>query len=229
MIGRPAWLCFAKLALGLALASVVVGASGCAAIREFIARPLGRWQNDGRIQGVTTIAVLPVAFRGADDRYDCDLCPHRLVMAETSEAEAKLVTGLFYEALSKESKFVVLSYDTVEAHRGATMDDTALNLTKSERLDAIVVAALLEMRPRTGPPTHPTARGGASIYAAMLSVPKGDALWSQLFDGTKGRPTWIVRQADRLLGLRDVTHPTEDEIAEYGVNRLVKSMARAVR
>jgi len=216
----------ARLALVVVL---VLAMGGCAAVREFIARPLGRWQNKGRIEGVTTIAVLPVAFRGPDDRYDCDLCPHGLVMAETSRDQARLVTGLFYEALSKESKFRVLPYDTVEAHLAATMDATAVNLTKSERIDAIVVAALLEMRPRSGPPNRPTARGGASIYAAMLSVPKGEALWTQLFDGTKGRPTWIVRQADRLIGLRDSAHPTEDEIAEYGVNRLVKSMSGATR
>lgn len=204
-------------------------ASGCSAIREFIARPLGRWQKADRIEGVQTIAVLPVAFRGADARLDCDLCPHTLVMAETSADQARLVTALFYEALGHEPKFNVLPYDAVEAHRGSTMDETVLNLTKSEPINAIVVAALLEMRPRVGPPDAPISRGGASVYAAMLSVPGGQPLWVQLFDGTKRPSTWIVRQTDRLIGLRDPINPSEDEIAEYGVKRLVRSMAGAVR
>lgn len=212
----------------LAVGVVSLSLAGCASVRNFIAHPLGT--DESQAQGAAhTIAVLPFAYRTDDYRTECDMCPHGLVMAKTSERDARLVTALFYEALNNYPRFRIIPYRTVERHQHATMEDTVASLHDAQPFDVAVVGALLEVRDRIGDPRAPYRLGGASVYAAALAMPGGEPIWVQLFDGTKYPDHPVVQGAQRLMGWKDNDRqPTAEEIAEHGVKRLVKSMAKGL-
>ena len=81
------------LALGLLFASML---SACAAIDPYLPSFL-QAPSSGDPVPVRTIAVLPFAYRGPSDRFDCDVCPNPLVLSETSAETALLITAFFYE------------------------------------------------------------------------------------------------------------------------------------
>ena len=122
-----------------------------------------------------------------------------------------------------------MSYDTVERYWADTMDAMVAQLTEAQALDAIIVGALLEVRERLGDPRQPERLGGVSIYVAALQVPTGRPLWVQLYDATKQPPNVVYANAVRIVGWRDPAHYlTAREIAEHGIGKLVKSMAKAI-
>ena len=216
----------AALVVVLLVAGLV--APGCSRIQRNLPSFL-RPKSDSRPVPVRTIAVIPMAYRGADSRRDCDVCPNPLLMSETSRDKALLVTGFFYEALSAYPRFNVLSYETVARFEAPTMDQTLADLTAEYQLDAVLVGGILEMRPRRGDPRKPESTGGASIYAAVLDVGTGETVWAQFFDGTKVPDNIFYRTYTAMVSSYDNRRPTAEEIAEYGVQRMVKSMSKYVR
>jgi hypothetical protein len=151
-------------------------------------------------------------------------------MAPTSEADAQLATAFFYEQIARYPRFTIVPEQTTERYYADTMDETITRLTEAERVDTVVVGALLEIRPRIGDPRRPERLGGASVYAAALDVGTGDASWVELFDGTDQPPTRVWLEAERLVGRKDHDrYPTEYEVLEYGVRQLVASLEGSVR
>ncbi len=202
--------------------------SGCSSVRDFISHPLGGGNASGR--SAQRIAILPFAYRGAEDRRVCDVCPNELVMAQTSVSDAGLATSMFYEQLARYPRFSVVSEQTVARYEAATMDETIRRLTEAERVDAVVVGALLELRPRIGDPRRPERLGGASVYAVALDIGTGQPSWVELFDGTRQPPVRVWLEAERLIGLKDHDrYPTAYEILEYGVRQLAESLDGRVR
>lgn len=215
----------AALALCVLVASF---AAGCATVNRYLPSFLQSTSADDPVP-IRTIAILPFAYRGEDDRRDCDVCPNPLLMSKTSADSALLVTAFFYEALSRYPRFNVVPYETVERYEAESMDQMLADLTVDHRLDAVLVGGLLEMRKREGDPRAPSRTGGASIYAAVLDVGTGETVWAQLFDGTRYPPNILLKTYKKVTASVEDRRPTAEEVAEYGVTRMVKNMAGAVR
>ena len=215
----------AALALCLLLAGIV---SGCASVNRYLPSFL-RSKSDTTPVPVRTIAILPMAYRGEDSRRDCDVCPNPLLMSETSAESALLITAFFYEALSRYPRFDIVAYETVSRYQAETMDAMLADLTTDHQLDAVIVGGVLEMRPRQGDPRTPTKTGGASIYAAVLDVGTGETVWAQVFDGTKVPDNIFYKTYKSVVASYENRRPTAEEIAEYGVHKMVKNMSKYVK
>jgi hypothetical protein len=217
----------AKPVIGLALFAAL-GAAGCAEIQQYL-------PDNPLISGYATagstmrIAVLPFAYRGRDGSMPCDLCPDRVVMDVTGDADALLVTGFFYEQLARHPRLQIVPFERVEAAEGTTMRETLDRLAATEKLDAVIVGALLELRTRKGNPSDPEQRGGASLYVAMLRLPSGRPVWKRLYDRTPGRAGRIAREYESLVGSDDDKALTAEEVAQIGASRMVESLARSIR
>jgi hypothetical protein len=197
-------------------------------VRDFISRPLGG--RNAIAHRALRIAIVPLAYRDAASTRSCDVCPNDLVMAPTSTADAQLATAFFYEQIARYPRFTIVPEQTMERYYADTMDETITRLTEAERVDTVVVGALLEIRPRIGDPRRPERLGGASVYAAALDIETGEASWVEVFDGTDQPPTRVWLEAERLVGRKDHDrYPTEYEVLEYGVRQLIESLDGSVR
>jgi hypothetical protein len=198
---------------------------GCSTIEQIMPdNPLG----GSTVGKAARIAVLPFAYRGAGGVHACDLCPDTVVMARTSEDDALLVTAFFYEALTRHPRLQVVDFERIREVEGASMRDTLTRLAELEKLDAVIVGALLELRPRLGDPRDPEQRGGAAIYAALLDLPSGRLRWKRVYDRTPGRTGRAVRQYERLVVGEESKALSAYEVAQAGVERMVSSLARSM-
>jgi len=209
--------------IGALLIALTVLASGCSTVRRWLPGDL-----DSDKGPIKRIAVLPFAYRGAGGGVPCDLCPDRLVMAVTSEQDALLATAFLYEGLARHPRIQVIPYERVRQYQGATMRETLANLASKEHLDGAVVGALLEMRPRLGDPRDPKQRGGAAVYAALLDVASGEALWTRFYDRSPGRPGRIMHSYNKLVGEEEHAL-TADEATQAGIQGMVPSLVKALR
>jgi len=204
---------------------VVSSAAGCSTVRKYLPRnPFG----PGTAKHVRHIAVLPFAYRASDGVHPCDMCPDKLVMDVTSPEEALLITSFFYEALLGHPRIQIIPFETVQAAAGATMGETVERLSQTEKVDAVVVGALLELRERLGDPRSPSQRGGASVYAALVNLPSGHAAWKRLYDQSPGRPNTAIRQYERIVLGEESKTKTAEEVAHEGVARMVKSLVSSI-
>ena len=213
-----------RLLLGL----LAVAVTGCATIDPYLPSFL-RSPGSKKAVKMRSIAILPFAYRSEEVRRTCDVCPNPLIMTETSEESALLVTAFFYEALSRYPRFEIIPFETVSAYAADSMDEQLAQLTRDHRIDGVVVGGVLEMRERLGDPRHPTRTGGAAIYAAMPDVGSGEAIWAQYFEGTEYPPGFAYKTYKRLVDTVDERRPTAAEVAEYAVDRMVKSMSKSVK
>ena len=135
------------LASVIALAAIVA-AGGCQRIRPYLPdNPFISPEVPGKIR---TIAVLPFAYRDEQGGVPCTMCPNPVVMAPTSEDDALLVTAFFYEALTRHPRFQVVPPDVVARFMADTMEETTERLEVMQNVDAVLIGALLELRPRLG-------------------------------------------------------------------------------
>jgi len=212
-----------KRTVGLLLVCVVAFASGCSTVRRWLPGDFG--SDKGPIKRV---AILPFAYRAADGATPCDLCPDRVVMDVTSERDALLVTAFLYEGLARYPRIQVIPFDHVRASQGATMRETLSNLAEKEHLDAAVVGAVLELRPRLGDPREPKQRGGAAVYAALLDLPSGAPIWKRFYDRSPGSAGRIMHSYHRLVG-EDERAMTDEEAAQAGITGMVPALVKALR
>jgi len=200
--------------------------AGCSTVRQYLPdNPFSA----ARSTPVRTIAVLPFAYRAEDGTRACDLCPDTLVMDKTSEQDALLVTAFFHEALTRHPSLTVIPNERILAARGETMEQTLAVIAAEEEIDAVVVGALLELRPRLGDPRDPYQRGGAAIYAALIDMRSGNPVWKRVFDRTPPRPGRAVRQYARLVEGEIPKSYTAHEVSERAADSMVSSLVRAIR
>jgi hypothetical protein len=211
------------------LLSVVLAmpVAGCSTIERYV--PRGLLGDSGTAKRAARVAVLPFAYRDASGVKPCDLCPDKLVMDVTSRDDALLATAFLYEALARHPRLQIVPYESVQAVHGETMRETLTRLSETEKLDVVVVGALLELRERLGDPRDPEQRGGAAVYAAMLDLPSGRAVWKRLYDQTPGRATRPVREYERIVVGEESKAMTAREVVQVGIDRMASSLARAVR
>lgn len=214
----------AKILASLALLTLV---SGCTRIRPYLPEnPFISPEVPGEIQ---KIAVLPFAFRDESGIRPCTLCPNPVVMAPTSADDATLVTGFFYEALTRHPRFEVLPYDIVDRFGGDTMQQTMERLQVMEDIDAVLIGALLELRPRVGDPQNPEEAGGAAVYAALVDARSGRALWNRVFDRTQRGQNAAERSYDVIVGGGNLHWLGSQGIAQEAALEMMSHMARTVR
>jgi len=174
------------------------------------------------------VAVLPFAYRDAAATKTCDLCPDRVVMDLTSQDDALLATAFVYEGLARYPRIQVVPFERVRDAEGATMRETVTNLAAREELDAVIVGALLELRPRLGDPRAPTQRGGAALYVAVLDLPSGSPFWKRVYDRSPAPPGRILRGYHKVVGEEDHSF-TANEAMQGGIERMVPSLVQALR
>jgi hypothetical protein len=210
----------------IAVAAVVV-TGGCQRIRPYLPdNPFISPEVPGRIR---RIAVLPFAFRDEHGTVPCSMCPNPVVMAPTSEDDALLVTAFFYEALTRHPRFQVVPPDVVARFMADTMEETTERLDVMQNIDAVLIGALLELRPRVGSPQSPTEPGGAAIYVALIDAKTKAQLWNRVFDRTQGPQNAVERGYEVVVGEQDGHWLSAQGIAQDAALELVKTMARTVR
>jgi hypothetical protein len=214
-----------RVFLSCAALLLATATAACSTMRKYLPHQLF---GSSTVKHVRHIAVLPLAYRAPDGTHTCDMCPDRLVMDVTSQQDALLVTSFFYEALLGHPRLQIIPFETVQAAAGETMQETVTRLAETEKVDAVLVGALLELRSRLGDPREPTQRGGASVYAALLDLPSGHAVWKRLYDRSPGRPGTAIRQYERLVLGEESKTMTAEEVAHEGVARMVKSLVKSL-
>jgi hypothetical protein len=214
------------IAITLALVTVVV-AAGCQRIRPYLPdNPFVSPEVPGRIRRV---AVLPFAYRDEQGTVPCTMCPNPVVMAPTSEDDALLVTAFFYEALTRHPRFQVVPPDIVARFMADSMEETTERLEVMQNVDAVLIGALLELRPRLGSPQNPTEAGGAAIYVALIDAKTKAQLWNRVFDRTQRPQNAVERGYDVVVGGQNAHWLSAQGIAQDAALELVKTMARTVR
>lgn len=207
-------------ALSAALAvSTALGAVACSTI----------FGGDKDTREIRRIAILPFAYRAADGKHECDLCPDKLVMAKTSYDDAMLVTAFFHEALTTYPRLSILPYETVERFQGASMSESLDRLYAVEGIDAVLVGALMELRPREGDPRTPIAKGGAAVYAALVEPLTQRVLWSGYRDENQSSPPLTVRRVSEIVSGEPVRWRSDLGQAQEYARDLADEMARRIR
>ena len=208
-------------------AAAVVPAAGCQRIRPYLPdNPFVSPEVPGRIR---RIAVLPFSYRDEYGTVPCTMCPNPVVMASTSEDDALLVTAFFYEALTRHPRFQVVPPDIVARFMADTMEETTERLEVMQGIDAVLVGALLELRPRVGSPLDPSEPGGAAIYVALIDARTKAQLWNRVFDRTQRPENALERGYDVVVGDDSLHWLSARGIAQEAALELVKTMARTVR
>jgi len=214
------------IATALVLMTVVV-TTGCQRIRPYLPdNPFVSPEVPGRIR---RIAVLPFAYRDEHGTVPCTMCPNPVVMAPTSEDDALLVTAFFYEALTRHPRFQVVPPDIVARFMADSMEETTERLEVMQNIDAVLIGALLELRPRLGSPQSPTEPGGAAIYVALIDAKTKAQLWNRVFDRTQRPQNAVERGYDVIVGGANAHWLSAQGIAQDAALELVKTMARTVR
>jgi hypothetical protein len=202
-------------------------APGCNRIRPYL--PENPFVSPEVPSDIQKIAVLPFAFRDEVGIHPCTLCPNAVIMAPTSADDATLVTGFFYEALTRHPRFEVVPFDIVDRFIGDTMQQTVDRLQVMEDIDAVLVGALLELRPRIGDPQDPAEAGGAAVYAALLDARSGKQLWNLVFDRTQPPANAAEKGYEVVVGGGNLHWLSAQGIAQEAALEMMSNMARSVR
>ena len=177
-------------------------APGCNRIRPYL--PENPFVSPEVPSDIQKIAVLPFAFRDEVGIHPCTLCPNAVIMAPTSADDATLVTGFFYEALTRHPRFEVVPFDIVDRFIGDTMQQTVDRLQVMEDIDAVLVGALLDAR-------------------------SGKQLWNLVFDRTQPPANAAEKGYEVVVGGGNLHWLSAQGIAQEAALEMMSNMARSVR
>ena len=178
---------------------------------------------------VRRIAILPFAYRDAERTVRCSICPDKLIMAKTSQDQAMLVTAFFHEALTTYPSLSILPFETVERFRTDDMSETADRLYAVEGIDAVLVGALLELRPRRGDPREPTSRAGAALYAALVEPLTRRVLWSGYRDADQVPPPVTIQRISEIISGEPVRWRSDLGQSQVYAEELAEEMVKHIR
>jgi len=181
-----------------------------------------------KASGLRKIAILPTAYNGADGGYACDLCPESVVMQPTSAEAAKLVTAFLYESIARHPRFLVVRYETVATAAAKGMRAAAADLASRGQADAVLIAALVALRPRVGDDEKPEKPAGASLFASLVDSRNGTVLWSGTFDEDETARNWFLRRYDRVVGGVPRKWHSAEGFTETGVRSLIDDLVDEV-
>ncbi len=201
-----------RLMLTLALA---VTTAGCSSVD---------WWGGEETLGIRRIAILPMAFADPAGGRSCDLCPADLALEPTTAAQARLVTGFFYEAMARHPRYQVMPDREVAQLDGLSMRAASQKLAAEDRVDAVLVGALVDLREREGRVAQPTQPAGAAIHSILVDVQTGEPVWAQAFDRNDGGPGAIKRRFDVMVKGQSHRWVTALGVASEGANELVENL-----
>lgn len=179
--------------------------------------------------GLRKIAILPVAYVAADGGgYACDLCPPAVTMQPTSAQAARLVTAFFYENVARHPRLLTARYEPVAAAAARGMRAAASELAARGQADAVLIAALVALRPRVGDDDHPERPAGAALYAALVDSRSGAVIWSGTFDEDEEQPGSVRRLYGKLVGGVPYKWHSAEGFTEVAVKDLVEDLVDEV-
>ena len=178
--------------------------------------------------GLRKIAILPVAYVGEGGGYACDLCPESVKMQQTSAQAARLTTAFFYENVARHPRLLTARYETVAAAASKGMRAGATELAARGQADAVLIAALVALRPRVGNDHNPEHPAGAALFASLVDARSGAVLWSGTFDEDEQAPSSFKRMYRKFVGDVQPKWHTAEGFTEIGVKQLVESMVDKV-
>jgi hypothetical protein len=150
-------------------------------------------------------------------------------LAETSEEDALLVTAFFHEALTTYPVLTVLSSESVERFRTEDMAESVDRIFAVEAVDAVLIGALMELRPREGDPRTPTSPAGAAIYAALVEPMTIRVLWSGFRDADQKPPPVTFQRASEIISGEPIRWRSALGQAQIYTEQLAKEMAKHIR
>jgi len=178
----------------------------------------------GKIRGLENVAVLPFAYAKAGDGRACDLCPGVPVLHDSSREDALLVTGFFYEALSRYPRFVLLEPGAADALADVTMADGLELVRIRGNVDAIVVGALVETRELRTKRNGDLQPAGVHLYAALIDVATGAVRWHGAFDADEKPEGRVEARLDRIIYGQPRRWSSAIGFAQSGARTLVREM-----
>lgn len=178
--------------------------------------------------GLRKIAIFPVAYADAGGGYGCDLCPESVKMEPTSAAAARLTTAFFYENVARHPRFLTVRYETAVAAASKGMRAAAADLSARGQADAVLIAALVALRPRVGDDEAPEQPAGAALFASLVDARSGEVLWSGTFDRDEKARNRFGRFYDKVVGGVPRKWHSAEGFTEVGVKDLVEDMVDEV-
>ena len=175
-------------------------------------------------KGLRRIAILPVAWSDATGGSPCDLCAPDVAMKESDALTARLATGFLYEAVARHPRILFPPHQAVENASGRGMRQAAAILAGQGQADAVIVAAILELRPRVGSDDAPEKPAGAAVYMALVDSRSGAVLWSKTYDRDEPTRSWYRQALDRLWGDRPQRWHTAQSFTEVAIDELVEDL-----
>lgn len=175
-------------------------------------------------RGLRKIAILPVAFRDAAGGYACDLCGDSVQMQETSAAAARLATGFLYEAVARHPRILFPNHQAVEKVSTRGMRQAAADLAAAGTADAVIVAALVELRPRVGPDDSPEKPAGVTMFLSLVDARSGTVHWSKTFDREEAPPNWFRLLLHKIWGDTPRRWSTAEGYTEHAADELVEDL-----
>lgn len=175
-------------------------------------------------RGLRKIAILPVAYRDAAGGYACDLCGDAVQMQETGAAAARLATGFLYEAVARHPRILFPNHQSVEKVASRGMRQAAADLAAGGSADAVIVAALVELRPRVGPDDSPEKPAGVTMFLSLVDARSGTALWSKTFDREEAPPSWFRLLLHKIWGDTPRRWSTAEGYTEVAADNLVEDL-----
>jgi hypothetical protein len=179
------------------------------------------------------VAILPVAYTDGATAQPCDLCPTGLAMRPTGRLQARLATGFIYEAIARHPRFLFPTPEVVDRAMAGTatssMRETAKALAASGLADWVVVAALLELRPRVGSDEAPEQTAGVVLYASLVDARTGNVVWSDTFDRNEPSRGFVYGTYDKVMNDRPVRYKTADAYVEDAVDELIDDLVDEIR
>jgi hypothetical protein len=194
------------------------------------ARPSASATGSVEVEGssLRKVAILPVAWTDGTSGQPCDLCPASVAMKPTDALSARLATGFIYEAVARHPRFLFPPHaaveKTVEQTPGRSMRQSMATLSAGGRSDYVIVAALVELRPRVGDNKNPETPAGVAMFAALIDARSGETLWSDTFDDNESSRGMFLGTYDKVMNDRPVRWSTAQEFTEYAVDSLIEDL-----
>lgn len=175
-------------------------------------------------RGLRKIAILPVAYRDAAGGFACDLCGDAVQMKETNATAARLATGFLYEAIARHPRILFPNHQAVEKVASRGMRQAAADLAAGGTADAVIVAALVELRPRVGPDDSPEKPAGVTMFLSLVDARSGTVLWSKTFDREESAPSWYRLVLHKIWGDTPRRWSTAEGYTEVAADNLVEDL-----
>jgi len=170
--------------------------------------------------------------------FKCLVCPDHRAVATTpvEEGSARLLTQIFTERLRETGKFQLIPQEQVEAavealKKAADDGSEAITTNFAQRIgttlgaDAVITGEVQAFTERKGGPRAVERPATVGFVAQMMNVKDGRLLWSSDYYETQKNLSEDLNTLPLFLKRRG-RWLTAQELAEYGVNEMIKTLPK---